>query len=54
MGIEGFFLDWLQPVKALKTNGKAFVIVPDGIFNPQNDHNLRPFLLDECFIGGAR
>ena len=50
MGIEGLFIEWI--VRALKPNGKAFVIVPDGIFNRQNDKNLRQFLLNECFIDG--
>lgn len=50
IGVEGLFMEWI--VKALKNNGKAFVIVPDGIFNRQNDKNLRQFLLDECFIDG--
>lgn len=50
IGVEGLFMEWI--VRALKPNGKAFIIVPDGIFNRQNDKNLRQFLLDECFIDG--
>ncbi len=50
MGVEGLFMEWI--VRALKPNGKAFVVVPDGIFNRQNDKNLRQFLIDECFIDG--
>ena len=50
IGVEGLFMEWI--VKALKPNGKAFIIVPDGIFNRKNDKNLRQFLLDECFIDG--
>ena len=38
MGVEGLFMEWI--VKALKPNGKAFIVVPDGIFNRQNDKNL--------------
>ncbi|KJV90451.1 N-6 DNA methylase [Rickettsia bellii] len=41
-------MEWI--VKALKPNGKAFVVVPDGIFNRQNDKNLRQLILDNCFI----
>ena len=48
MGVEGLFMEWV--VRALKPGGKAFVIVPDGILNRQNDKNLRRFILDECFI----
>ena len=50
IGVEGLFMEWI--VKALKPSGKAFIIVPDGIFNRQNDKNLRQFLLDECLIDG--
>lgn len=50
IGVEGLFMEWI--VRALKPNGKAFVVVPDGIFNRQNDKNLRAFLRQECFIDG--
>jgi len=50
MGVEGLFMEWI--IRALKPNGKAFIVVPDGIFNRQNDKNLRQFILDECFIDG--
>lgn len=50
IGVEGLFMEWI--VRALKPDGKAFVIVPDGIFNRQNDKNLRAFLRQECFIDG--
>ena len=48
MGVEGLFMEWI--VRALKPDGKAFIVVPDGIFNRRNDAKLRKFLLDECFI----
>lgn len=50
MGVEGLFMEWI--IRALKSNGKAFIVVPDGIFNRQNDKNLRQFIIDECFIDG--
>jgi len=50
IGVEGLFMEWI--IRALKPNGKAFVIVPDGIFNRQNDKNLRQFIIDECYIDG--
>lgn len=50
MGVEGLFMEWI--IRALKPGGKAFVVVPDGIFNRQNDKNLRQYILDECFIDG--
>ncbi|WP_160143006.1 N-6 DNA methylase [Rickettsia endosymbiont of Ixodes scapularis] len=48
MGVEGLFMEWI--IKALKPNGKAFVVVPDGIFNRKNDRNLRQLILDNCFV----
>lgn len=48
MGVEGLFVEWI--IRALKPGGKAFVIVPDGILNRQNDKHLRRFILDECFV----
>jgi len=50
IGVEGLFMEWI--VRALKPNGKAFIVVPDGIFNRQNDKNLRSFLRQECYIDG--
>ncbi len=50
MGVEGLFMEWI--IRALKPNGKAFVVIPDGILNRQNDKNLRKFILDECYIDG--
>lgn len=46
MGIEGLFMEWI--IRALKPGGKAFVVVPDGIMNRNNDRRLRDFILDEC------
>lgn len=48
MGVEGLFMEWI--VRALKPNGKAFVVVPDGLFNRKNDARLREFIKNECFI----
>jgi type I restriction-modification system DNA methylase subunit len=50
LGVEGLFMEWI--IKALKPGGKAFVVVPDGMLNRQNDKNLRKYILDECFIDG--
>jgi len=50
IGVEGLFMEWI--IRALKPNGKAFIVVPDGIFNRQNDKNLREFIKQECFIDG--
>ncbi len=48
LGVEGLFMEWI--VRALKPGGKAFVVIPDGILNRQNDANLRKFILDSCYI----
>lgn len=48
MGIEGLFMEWI--VRALKPNGKAFVVVPDEIMNRSNDKKLRNFILDNCYV----
>ncbi len=50
IGVEGLFMEWI--IRALKPNGKAFIVVPDGIFNRQNDRNLREFIKSECYIDG--
>ncbi|HIP12591.1 MAG TPA: N-6 DNA methylase [Lutibacter sp.] len=50
MGVEGLFIEWI--IRALKSNGKAFIVVPDGTFNRENDKNLRAFIKEECFIDG--
>src|SRR3989339_246228 len=50
MGVEGLFMEWI--IRALKPGGKAFIIIPDGILNRQNDKHLRKFILEECYIDG--
>jgi len=48
MGLEGLFMEWI--IKSLKKNGKAFIIIPDGILNRNADYKLRKFILDNCNI----
>jgi type I restriction enzyme M protein len=50
MGVEGLAIEWI--VRKLKKWWKAFVVVPDGIFNRLNDNKLRKFIMDECYING--
>ena len=50
MGVEGLFMEWI--VRALKPGGHAFIVVPDGIFNRQNDVELRRFIRNQCYING--
>lgn len=51
MGIEWLAVEWI--VNKLKKWWKAFIIVPDGIFNRLNDGRLRKFIMDECLINGV-
>lgn len=46
MGVEGLFMEWI--IKALKPNGKAFIIIPDGLLYRQDE--LRQFILNNCYI----
>lgn len=48
LGVEGLFMEWI--VKALKPGGKAFIVIPDGILNRQNDKDLRKFIINNCYI----
>ncbi|MDR3226979.1 MAG: N-6 DNA methylase, partial [Prevotellaceae bacterium] len=50
MGVEGLFMEWI--IRALKPNGKAFIVVPDGILDRGDQKYLRKFILDECFLDG--
>lgn len=45
---EGLFV--INIVKSLKPGGKAFIILPDGFFHTKSDHDLRQFLLENCFL----
>lgn len=48
LGVEGLFMEWI--IRALKPGGKAFIVIPDGILNRQNDTNLRNFMIESCYI----
>lgn len=48
MGVEGMFMEWI--VRAMKPNGKAFIVIPDGLLFRQNDRYLRKFIIDNCKI----
>lgn len=49
-GVEGLFMEWI--IKALKPNGKAFVILPENFLFRPTDANLRNHVLENCFIDG--
>lgn len=48
LGVEGLFLEWI--IKALKPNGKAIIVIPDGVLSRTNDKNIRKYIMDECSI----
>nr|AYC64683.1 hypothetical protein [Halimeda minima] len=49
-------MEWIVTGRALKPSGQAFIIVPDGLFNRQNNlgspqrGEQKNFLLEECYI----
>ena len=49
-GLEGLFLEKI--VRELKPNGRAFVILPDGVFLRSADAKLRAWVANQCVIDG--
>lgn len=47
-GVESLFVEKI--VRGLKKNGKALVIIPDGIANRGVDSKVRAFIRKECFV----
>lgn len=50
IGVEGLFMEWI--IRALKPNGKAFIVVPENLLFRPSDVNLRNFILETCYIDG--
>lgn len=50
-GLEGLAIEWI--INALKPKGRAFLIVPDGLFTRSSDKTLRDKILDTCEITGV-
>lgn len=48
MGVESFFIEKI--VNSLKSNGKAFVVIPDGLLNRVHENKLRRFISQKCII----
>ncbi len=48
MWVEWLAIEWI--VRKLRKWWKAFIVVPDGIFNRLNDNKLRRFIMEESFI----
>ncbi|PRY83337.1 HsdM family class I SAM-dependent methyltransferase [Mongoliibacter ruber] len=49
-GVDGLCLEWI--IRNLKKEGKAFIVLPHGIFNSTQNKTLREFLLKHCFVHG--
>lgn len=49
-GVDGLCLEWI--IRNLKPEGKAFIVLPHGIFNSTQNKKLREFLLAQCYIHG--
>lgn len=48
LGLEGLSMEWI--VNSLKNNGRAFIVIPDGILARVNGKKLRDFILNECYL----
>ena len=51
MGLEGLALDWI--IYSLKPGGKAFIVLPTGIFRRLQDATLRSHIIETCFVDGV-
>lgn len=49
-GLEGLAIEWI--IGALKPGGRAYIIVPDGLFTRTADKTLRNKILDSCEVNG--
>lgn len=49
-GLEGLAVEWI--INSLKPGGKAFVIVPDGLFSRSSDKALRDKIVQTCEVNG--
>jgi type I restriction-modification system DNA methylase subunit len=49
-GVEGLALEWI--IRNLKSEGRAFIVVPDSILNARQNETLKGFIKNECFING--
>jgi type I restriction-modification system DNA methylase subunit len=47
-GLEGLAIEWV--IRSLSNNGKAFIIVPDGVMERSGDKKLRSHILKECYL----
>lgn len=48
MNVEGLFLEWI--IKALKPNGTANIVLPDGIFTNIGNKRLHSYIMEQCYM----
>ena len=48
LGIEALFMEWI--VKALKPNGTANIVIPDGLLSNISNKKLKQYILDTCYV----
>ena len=48
LGLEGLAIEWI--IKTLKTGGKAFIVIPDGILSRVWGNKLRDYIIQECYL----
>lgn len=49
-GIESLCMEWI--INNLNSNGRAYIIIPNSIFDVAGNKLLRKFILDNCIING--
>lgn len=47
-GMEGLAIEWI--INALKPDGVAYIVLPDGLMSRQSDKKLRDKIIDTCYI----
>ena len=47
-GVDALAVEWI--LKSLAKNGKAFIIVRDGLLNANQNRKLLDFLLEQCYL----
>lgn len=50
LGLESLFMEWI--VKSLKTDGFAYVVIPDGMLSNMQNATLKRQLKSMCYIRG--
>lgn len=49
-GIESLCMEWI--INNLKNNGRAYIVIPNSIFDVVGNKTLRKFILENCIVNG--